>query len=117
MAARTEAETYATPKRPERAVEAGPRPSTVTAEDVRGHHAFHSLLAFRPPEAEGVRHLDEAGAVALQIQSSDGSWARVALVGGDPGLRSSFARQVRLCLAHSRRDPAGPARPYVNKAS
>ncbi|MFF9320668.1 methyltransferase domain-containing protein [Streptomyces sp. NPDC014735] len=95
MAARAEARTYAVPQRPERAAETDTRPSTVTAADIRTHYPFRLVLAFHLPEAEIVYHIDDAGSTALQIQGSDGSWARTPLVGdgtgtvtygGDPGL-------------------------------
>ncbi|MFJ3906181.1 methyltransferase domain-containing protein [Streptomyces sp. NPDC090025] len=81
MAARGEARTYPAPQRPERAAETGTRPSTVTADDIRGNYAFRLLLALRLPKAETVYHVDDAGAMSLQIQTADGSWARTPLAG------------------------------------
>ncbi|MFD7531039.1 methyltransferase domain-containing protein [Streptomyces sp. NPDC059849] len=95
MAARSEARTYPTPQRPERASETGTWPSAVTAADVRSHYPFRLLLALRLPGAELVYHVDDSGAMALQIQDPAGSWARLPLggdgvgavtYGGDPGL-------------------------------
>ncbi|MFB6875649.1 methyltransferase domain-containing protein [Streptomyces sp. NPDC056323] len=95
MAARSEARTYPTPQRPERAAETGTWPSPVTAADVRTHYPFRLLLALRLPGAELVYHVDDSGAMALQIQDPAGSWARLPLTGdgvgavtygGDPGL-------------------------------
>ncbi|MFJ5812580.1 methyltransferase domain-containing protein [Streptomyces sp. NPDC093108] len=95
MAARTKARTYPAPQRPERAAETGTWPSSVTAADVRSHYPFRLLLAFCLPGAELVYHVDDSGAMGLQIQDPAGSWARVPLAGdgvgvvtygGDPGL-------------------------------
>lgn len=97
MPARTDARTYAAPRRPRPAPAAGVRPSQVTAADVRAHYAFRLVLAFHLPGAEIVHHLDDSGTMALQVQGRDGSWARTPLVGegtdtvvhgGDPGLWS-----------------------------
>ncbi|MEU2132362.1 methyltransferase domain-containing protein [Streptomyces sp. NPDC018352] len=97
MAARSDARTYAVPQRAGRAAETGTWPSPVTAADVRSHYPFRLLLALYLPGAEIVYHVDESGAMALQIQGPDGSWARLPLAGdavstvtcgGDPGLRT-----------------------------
>ncbi|MFE7463875.1 methyltransferase domain-containing protein [Streptomyces sp. NPDC057499] len=97
MPARTDARTYAAPRRSRPAPAAGVRPSQVTAADVRAHYAFRLVLAFHLPGAEIVHHLDDSGTMALQVQGRDGSWARTPLVGegtdtvvhgGDPGLWS-----------------------------
>ncbi|MEV6744159.1 methyltransferase domain-containing protein [Streptomyces sp. NPDC051080] len=95
MAARSEARTYPAPQRPRRAAETGTWPSPVTAADVRGNYAFRLLLALCLAGAELVYHVDDSGAMALQIQDPGGSWARLPLAGdgvgavtygGDPGL-------------------------------
>jgi len=96
MAARTEARTYASPQRPQRAPQAETRPTALTAAHIRTNYPFRLLLALQLPEAELVYHMDDAtGTTAIQIQQPDGSWARVPLngditdmvtYGGDPGL-------------------------------
>ncbi|WP_431982538.1 methyltransferase domain-containing protein [Streptomyces qinglanensis] len=95
MAARTDATTYAAPQWPERAPIAATRPTTVTAADIRANYPFRLLLAFHLPGAQLVYHVDDAGAMALQLQRPDGSWARAPLsadgpatvtYGGAPGL-------------------------------
>ncbi|MEU8919072.1 methyltransferase domain-containing protein [Streptomyces nigrescens] len=82
MAARGDAQTYPRRERAPYAAEAGTRPTTVTAGDIRGHYPFRLLLAFHLPGAELVYHSDGAtGTMSLQLQHSDGSWARVPLAG------------------------------------
>ncbi|MBL1095159.1 methyltransferase domain-containing protein [Streptomyces sp. 205] len=86
MAARQQARTYTTPQRPERAPEAETRPTTVTATDIRGNYPLRLLLALHLPGAELVYHIDDTtGAMAIQIQHADGSWARTPLVGENTG--------------------------------
>ncbi|MER5746777.1 methyltransferase domain-containing protein [Streptomyces sp. NPDC002225] len=85
MPARTDARTYAAPRRPRPAAETGARRSRVTAADLRAHYAFRLVLAFHLPGAEIVHHLDGAGVMALQVQGPDGSWARTPLAGDDTG--------------------------------
>ncbi|WP_432107256.1 methyltransferase domain-containing protein [Streptomyces sp. AA1529] len=82
MAARTDATSYPAPRWPDRAPTAGTRPTTVTAADIRADYPFRLLLAFHLPRAQLVHHIDEAGAMALQLQHPDGSWARAPLADG-----------------------------------
>ncbi|UNZ21935.1 methyltransferase domain-containing protein [Streptomyces sp. 891-h] len=96
MAARTDAASYAPPQQAEQAPAAETRRTTVTAADIRANYPFRLLLAFHLPGTQLVYHVDNAGAMALQLQRSDGSWARAPLAaadspatvtyGGDPGL-------------------------------
>lgn len=82
MAARGDAQTYPRRERAPYAAEAGTRPTEVTAADIRGYYPFRLLLAFHLPGAELVYHSDEAsGTMSVQLQHSDGSWARVPLAG------------------------------------
>lgn len=82
MAARTAATCYPLPQRAPYAAETGTRSSTVTAADVQTHYPFRLLLALELPDAELVYHSAADGAMALQLQTSDGTWARAPLTGG-----------------------------------
>ncbi|MEU7317099.1 methyltransferase domain-containing protein [Streptomyces sp. NPDC007083] len=82
MAARTDATSYPAPQWPDRAPTADTRPTTVTAADIRANYPLGLLLAFHLPGAQLVHHIDEAGAMALQLQHPDGSWARAPLADG-----------------------------------
>ncbi|WP_307826671.1 methyltransferase domain-containing protein [Streptomyces pactum] len=94
MAARGDAHTYPAANRPAQAPATHTRPTTVTAADIRAHYPFRLLLAFHLPTVELVYHLDDdTGAMAIQLQHPDGSWARAPLsgpqtvtVGGSPEL-------------------------------
>ncbi|GAU68533.1 hypothetical protein SSP35_08_00270 [Streptomyces sp. NBRC 110611] len=96
MAARGDARTYPRCERVPYADEAGTHRTTVTAADIRAHYPFRLLLAFHLPGAELVYHSDETtGTMSLQLQQSNGSWARVPLAGdwldtmtygGSPGI-------------------------------
>lgn len=81
MAARTDALVYHRTMQRPAAPEAGNRPTPVTANDIRTHYPFRLLLAFHLPEARLVYHRDDAGALSLQLQRTDGSWARAPLAG------------------------------------
>lgn len=82
MAARGDAQTYPQRERAPYAPEAGTRPTKVTAADIRGYYPFRLLLAFHLPGADLVYHCDEAtGTMSVQLQHSDGSWARVPMTG------------------------------------
>lgn len=82
MAARGDAHTYPAANRPPLVPAAHSRPTTVRAADIREHYPFRLLLAFHLPTAELVYHLDdETGAMAIQLQQPDGSWARAPLSG------------------------------------
>ncbi|QKV97504.1 methyltransferase domain-containing protein [Streptomyces sp. NA02950] len=85
MAARSQARTYTAPQRPGRAPEAETRPTTVTANDIRGNYPFRLLLALHLPGAELVYHVDDFAGMAIQIQRADGSWARTPLAGENTG--------------------------------
>ncbi|MFJ4735305.1 methyltransferase domain-containing protein [Streptomyces sp. NPDC088770] len=85
MPARGEARTYPTSPRSERAPDAGRRPTTLTAADIRAHYPLRLVLALHLPGVELVYHVDEAGVMALQLQDRDGAWARVPLAGDDTG--------------------------------
>lgn len=96
MAARRDARTYASPNRAERPPTIGARPTGLTAAEIRGNYPLRLVLAFQLPATELVYHVDDkTGETALQLQRSDGSWARVPLAGenqdrvtfgGDEGL-------------------------------
>ncbi|SDG56747.1 Protein-L-isoaspartate O-methyltransferase [Sinosporangium album] len=80
MAARRDARAYPRQQRSPYAPEAGSRPTTVTAADIRSYYPFRLLLAFQLPTTELVYHSDEgSGSMSLQLQQRDGSWARVPL--------------------------------------
>lgn len=81
MPARSRALSYAPRNRTPYAPETEQRPSTVTTADIRSNYAFRLLLAFTLPRAELVYHLDDQGGTAVQLQTADGVWARVPLVG------------------------------------
>lgn len=82
MAARGDALTYPRRERAPYAAETGTHPANVTAADIRAHYPFRLLLAFHLPGAELVYHSDDtSGTMSLQLQHSNGSWARVPLTG------------------------------------
>ncbi|MFH8368062.1 methyltransferase domain-containing protein [Streptomyces sp. NPDC018031] len=82
MAARGDAHTYPRTHRPPKAPITHTRPTTVTAADIRQHYPFRLLLAAHLPTAELVYHLDDdSGAMAIQLQQPDGTWARAPLSG------------------------------------
>lgn len=85
MPARGDARAYPAPQRPERAPQAGARPTALTAARIRSHYPLRLLLAFHLPGAELVYHVDETHGTAIQLQRGDGSWARVPLA-GDTGM-------------------------------
>ncbi|WKK26897.1 methyltransferase domain-containing protein [Streptomyces olivoreticuli] len=86
MAARTDARAYPRPNNAPAAPEAGRRPTPVTATDIRTHYPFRLLLAFHLPQAKLVYHRDDVGALSLQLQQRDGSWARAPLTGEGAGI-------------------------------
>ncbi|MDG4857486.1 methyltransferase domain-containing protein [Streptomyces sp. T-3] len=96
MPARSDARVHADRVRPPYQLEAETRPSTVTGSEIQTHYPFRLLLAFHLRDAELVYHVDdETGAMALQLQQPDGSWARAPLAsentsaityGGNPAL-------------------------------
>lgn len=82
MAARSDARIYPARERAPYAPEAGTHPTTVTAMDIRTHYPFRLLIALELRGAELVYHADdETGAMSLQLQRPDGSWARTPLAG------------------------------------
>ncbi|MBB5939367.1 protein-L-isoaspartate O-methyltransferase family protein [Streptomyces zagrosensis] len=82
MAARGNAATYPVKDRAPYEPATDTRPTTVTAQDIREHYSFRLLLAFQLPGAELVYHADaDTGAMALQLQQPDGTWARTPLAG------------------------------------
>ncbi|WP_245790925.1 methyltransferase domain-containing protein [Streptomyces monashensis] len=84
MAARSEARTNPSPERPERPPATGPRPTGLTAAEIRANYPLRLVLAFQLPGTELVYYVDDkTGATALQLQRGDGSWARVPLTGDD----------------------------------
>ncbi|MFC5721303.1 methyltransferase domain-containing protein [Streptomyces gamaensis] len=85
MAARNDALVYPSPRHTAAAPETGTRPTPVTAHDIRTTYPFRLLLAFQLPRTRLVYHLDDAGTTSVQLQSSDGSWARVPLTGDGVG--------------------------------
>ncbi|MFD7013757.1 methyltransferase domain-containing protein [Streptomyces sp. NPDC059928] len=94
MPARSNADTYPRRSRAPYAPETSTRLSTVTAADIRGNYPLRLLLALELPGTELVYHSDDAtGALSLQLQRPDGSWARTPMAGeaivthgGDPDL-------------------------------
>ncbi|MFC0599898.1 methyltransferase domain-containing protein [Streptomyces palmae] len=94
MAARGNATTYPAKHRAPYASAVDTRRTDVTAADIRAHYPFRLLLAFHFPAAELVYSIDDdTGAMALQLQLPDGTWARTPLsgaqtvtYGGSPGL-------------------------------
>ncbi|HLL37423.1 MAG TPA: methyltransferase domain-containing protein [Streptomyces sp.] len=85
MPTRSDARTYPRQQRPERAPAAGIRPTPLTAAEIRAHYPLRLALAFHLPGTELVYHVDE-GRMSLQLQRSDGSWARVPLDGENTGI-------------------------------
>ncbi|WP_053048425.1 methyltransferase domain-containing protein [Streptomyces antioxidans] len=84
MAARGDAHAYRHPGRAPYAPRAGAHPASLTAADIRAHYPFRLLLAIHIPDAELVYHVDdETGAMSLQLQRRDGTWAR-APIADDP---------------------------------
>ncbi|MFD9074958.1 methyltransferase domain-containing protein [Streptomyces lasiicapitis] len=82
MPARTDAHVYPQAHRPERAPQADTRPTALTAADIQAHYPLKLVLAFHLPETELVYHLDDiTGATGIQLQRSDGAWARVPFTG------------------------------------
>lgn len=82
MAARNDTRAYPHSERAPYAPEKDTRPTTVTAADIRAHYPFRLLLAVHLPGAELVYHVDDtSGGMSLQIQQTDGSWARAPLTG------------------------------------
>ncbi|GAA1092059.1 MULTISPECIES: methyltransferase domain-containing protein [Streptomyces violaceusniger group] len=80
MAARSDAHAYRHPGRAPYAPRAGSRSTSLTAADIRAHYAFRLLLAFHLPGAELVYHVDDdTGALSLQLQGRDGTWARAPI--------------------------------------
>ncbi|MEU8870892.1 hypothetical protein AB0D24_06920 [Streptomyces javensis] len=80
MAARSDAHAYRHPGRAPYAPRVGSRPASLTAADIRAHYPFRLLLAFHLPGAELVSHMDDdTGAMSLQLQGRDGTWARVSI--------------------------------------
>ncbi len=86
MAARTDARVYPAPQHAAAAPESGSLPVTVTASDIRTYYPFRLLLAFHLPETRLVYHLDDASVMSLQLQHTDGSWARAPLTGDATGV-------------------------------
>ncbi|AUA11130.1 Protein-L-isoaspartate O-methyltransferase [Streptomyces malaysiensis subsp. malaysiensis] len=84
MAARGDANTYPRPERAPYAPRAGSRTAALTATDIRAHYPFRLLLAFHLPGGELVYHVDdETGAMSLQLQQHDGTWARAPIADED----------------------------------
>ncbi|MFD5699440.1 methyltransferase domain-containing protein [Streptomyces lasiicapitis] len=82
MPARTDAHVYPQAHRPERAPQTDTRPTALTAADIQAHYPLKLVLAFHLPETELVYHLDDiTGATGIQLQRSDGAWARVPFTG------------------------------------
>jgi hypothetical protein len=89
MPAREYAHAYdQTPRTPYRP-EAGRRPTPVTADTIRSTYPFRLLLALAVPRAELVYHSDDDGTWSVQLQTSDGAWARVPLGHDDPHVTES----------------------------
>ncbi|MFE5853190.1 methyltransferase domain-containing protein [Streptomyces sp. NPDC056500] len=94
MEARSEARVYSEPKRPKRAPEKESRDTVVSATEINTNYPYRLLLALHLPNTELVYYSDDhSGAMSLQLQRTDGSWARVPLdgtgtvtFGGDPAL-------------------------------
>ncbi|CDR06429.1 methyltransferase domain-containing protein [Streptomyces iranensis] len=84
MAARSDAHAYRHPGRAPYAPRAGFRSASLTAADIRAHYPFRLLLAFHLPGAELVYHVDDdTGAMSLQLQGRDGTWARAPIADED----------------------------------
>ncbi|MBD3005526.1 methyltransferase domain-containing protein [Streptomyces sp. 5-10] len=80
MAARSDAHAYRHPGWAPYAPQGGSRSTSLTAADIRAHYAFRLLLAFHLPGAELVYHMDDdTGAMSLQLQGRDGTWARAPI--------------------------------------
>ncbi|WP_229869397.1 methyltransferase domain-containing protein [Streptomyces inusitatus] len=79
MPARTSATSYPSTERAPYAPETLTRPTAVGAAQIRSEYGFRLLLALSLTDAELVYHLDDSGAMSLQLQTPDGSWARSPL--------------------------------------
>ncbi|QKW10979.1 methyltransferase domain-containing protein [Streptomyces sp. NA04227] len=94
MAARGDAQTYPTANRAPLAPEASSRQTTLTAADFRAHYPLRLLVSAHLPGTELVYHVEDT-TTSVQLQRTDGSWARIPLTGdhtstvtygGDPEL-------------------------------
>ncbi|WP_309248797.1 methyltransferase domain-containing protein [Streptomyces sp. MNP-20] len=125
MPARSDPRAYPQPHRPQRAPEAESRPTTLTAPEIQSHYTLRLLLALQLPETELVYDIDDAtGAMSIQLQRSDGAWARVPFIfnaeptvtyGGDPNLWKQAETTWHWWKAHNR--PAHDQFGYVREAN
>ncbi|WP_445269615.1 methyltransferase domain-containing protein [Streptomyces sp. DSM 41634] len=82
MAARGTAQTYPVKERAQLAEETDTRTTSVSGADFRANYAFRLLLAAELRGAEFVYHSDSAtGALSIQLQQPDGTWARSPIAG------------------------------------
>ncbi|MER5413931.1 methyltransferase domain-containing protein [Streptomyces virginiae] len=82
MAARGTAQTYPVKERAELAAETDTRTTSVSGSDFRENYTFRLLLAAELRGAEFVYHSDAAtGALSIQLQQPDGTWARSPIAG------------------------------------
>ena len=85
MPARTSADSYPAASRAPYADQVRTRDTTVTGGQFRSTYPLRLLASFMlPPDTELVYHIDDAGMMAMQLQTSDGCWARSPLT-GHPG--------------------------------
>ncbi|WP_330331940.1 hypothetical protein OHS33_20960 [Streptomyces sp. NBC_00536] len=83
MPARGAAQTYPAKERAQPVAETDARTTSVSGADFRANYAFRLLLAAELRDAEFVYHSGPAtGALAIQLQQPDGTWAR-SPIGGE----------------------------------
>jgi methyltransferase of ATP-grasp peptide maturase system len=83
MSARSEAATYPNGRPIQWAEAEGTRPTEVTAAAIRGTYPFRLLLSLLHPKLDLTYYSAPDGTMSLQLQTSDGNWARVPLSGED----------------------------------